>query len=87
MVSSGSVSSPQKNGYCENDGGTKFDELCGKFKVKMKDDEDRVYNPWVVAFTEEYIKHLKGKARKCEKATFSATGCFDSDDEVKGGVV
>ena len=87
MVSSGSVYAPQKNGYCGNDGGTKFDELCGQFKVKMKDDEGHVYNPWVVAFTEEYIKHLKGKASKCEKATFSASGCFDSDDEVKGGVV
>ena len=85
MVCSGSVYAPQKNGYCGNDGGTKFDELCGKFKVKERNEEGGVFNPWVEAFTEEYIKHLKGKAQKSEKATFSASGCFDSDDEVKGG--
>ena len=64
MGSSGSVYAPQKNGYCGNDGGKPFDELCGKFKVKKKDDEGCVFNPWVVAFKEKYIKHLKGEAKK-----------------------
>ena len=47
--------------------------------------EGGVVNPWVEAFREEYIKYIKGKAKKFEKPTFSVRGCFDSVTRTREG--